>query len=602
MQLAAKFQSFSAFVKRVVKLAMPYFQSDQKWQARGLLLAIVLLNLATVYMAVQFNDWNGVFYDALQNKDEPVFWKQLTRFTYLAFGSIVIVVYKFYLTQVLEMRWRQWMTTYYLQRWLSNQTFYKLELTRFAKSAGTDLNTLNTDNPDQRISEDVNQFTTQTISLCMGLLNSVVTLVSFVGILWGLSGAFSFEMGGSSFTIPGYMLWAAVVYCLVGSVLTHYIGKSQISLNFFQQKYEADFRHHMVRVREYSEAIALDKGESVEKAQLDTRFTTVISNYLALIKAQKNLIWFTSFFGQAAIIFPFIVAAPRFFSGAIQLGQLMQISSAFGQVQNSLSWFVDSYSSLASWRATTDRLTSFDESMAKSEALLSTQTTVDAGSDTLSTNDLTLSLPNGKVLLAHAALTAQAGDAILLNGPSGSGKSTLFRAFAGIWPYSKGQIQMPENAMFIPQHPYFPNGSLRDALAYPEPATKYDDTALQTALTQALLPHLAERLDDHEAWGQMLSGGEQQRLAIARVLLKKPQWLFADEATSALDAEAENTLYKRLLAGVLLAKGAIISIAHRPSVAAFHNQTWTLEKTTTTDASDASSTAATYTVAATQRS
>ena len=602
MQLAAKFQSFSAFVKRVVKLAMPYFQSDQKWQARGLLLAIVLLNLATVYMAVQFNDWNGVFYDALQNKDEPVFWKQLTRFTYLAFGSIVIVVYKFYLTQVLEMRWRQWMTTYYLQRWLSNQTFYKLELTRFAKSAGTDLNTLNTDNPDQRISEDVNQFTTQTISLCMGLLNSVVTLVSFVGILWGLSGAFSFEMGGSSFTIPGYMLWAAVVYCLVGSVLTHYIGKSQISLNFFQQKYEADFRHHMVRVREYSEAIALDKGESVEKAQLDTRFTTVISNYLALIKAQKNLIWFTSFFGQAAIIFPFIVAAPRFFSGAIQLGQLMQISSAFGQVQNSLSWFVDSYSSLASWRATTDRLTSFDESMAKSEALLSTQTTVDAGSDTLSTNDLTLSLPNGKVLLAHAALTAQAGDAILLSGPSGSGKSTLFRAFAGIWPYSKGQIQMPENAMFIPQHPYFPNGSLRDALAYPEPATKYDDTALQTALTQALLPHLAERLDDHEAWGQMLSGGEQQRLAIARVLLKKPQWLFADEATSALDAEAENTLYKRLLAGVLLAKGAIISIAHRPSVAAFHNQTWTLKKTTTTDASDASSTAATYTVAATQRS
>ena len=604
MQLFAKFQSFNAFVKRVVKLAMPYFQSDQKWQACGLLLAIVLLNLATVYMAVQFNDWNGVFYDALQNKDEPVFWKQLTRFTYLAFGSIVIVVYKFYLTQVLEMRWRQWMTTYYLQRWLSNQTFYKLELTRFTTSVGAPLNTVNTvntDNPDQRISEDVNQFTTQTISLCMGLLNSVVTLVSFVGILWGLSGAFSFAVGSSSFTIPGYMLWAAVVYCLVGSVLTHYIGKSQISLNFFQQKYEADFRHHMVRVREYSEAIALDKGESVEKTQLDTRFTTVIGNYLALIKAQKNLIWFTSFFGQAAIIFPFIVAAPRFFSGAIQLGQLMQISIAFGQVQNSLSWFVDSYSGLASWRATTDRLTSFDESMAKSEALMATQTVSSVDSNNLSTTNLTLSLPNGKVLLADAALTAQAGDAILLNGPSGSGKSTLFRAFAGIWPFSKGQIQMPANAMFIPQRPYFPNGPLRDALAYPEPATKYDDAALQTALTDALLPQLANRLDDKEAWGQMLSGGEQQRLAIARVLLKKPQWIFADEATSALDVEAENKLYKRLLAGVLLAKGAIISIAHRPSVAAFHNQTWTFEKSTPADASN-DSTSAAYTVAATQRS
>ncbi len=601
MQLFAKFQSFNVFVKRVVKLAMPYFQSDQKWQARGLLLAIVLLNLATVYVAVLFNDWNGVFYDALQAKNETVFWQQMGVFSYLAFGGIVIAVYKFYLTQILEMRWRKWMTSYYLQRWLSNQTFYKLELTRFTKSDAADTNAINTDNPDQRISEDVNQFTTQTISLCMGLLNSVVTLVSFVGILWGLSGAYSFVLGGSSYAIPGYMLWAAVLYCLVGSVLTHYIGRSQISLNFFQQKYEADFRHHMVRVREYSESIALDKGESVEKTQLDTRFTTVISNYLALIKAQKNLIWFTSFFGQAAIIFPFIVAAPRFFSGAIQLGQLMQISSAFGQVQNSLSWFVDSYSGLASWRATTDRLTSFDESMAKSEALLSTQTMIDVSSNNLSTNDLTLSLPNGKVLLAHTTLTANAGDAILLNGPSGSGKSTLFRAFAGIWPFSKGQIQMPANVMFIPQHPYFPNGTLRDALAYPEPATKYDDAALQTALTDALLPQLANRLDDKEAWGQMLSGGEQQRLAIARVLLKKPQWIFADEATSALDVEAENTLYKRLIAGVLLAKGAIISIAHRPSVAAFHSTTWTLEKSASIiDADDLNS--ATYTIAATQRS
>jgi putative ATP-binding cassette transporter len=601
MQLFAKFQSFNAFVKRVIKLAMPYFQSDQKWQARGLLLAIVALNLATVYVAVKFNDWNGVFYDALQAKNETVFWQQMGVFSYLAFGGIVIAVYKFYLTQILEMRWRKWMTSYYLQRWLSNQTFYKLELTRFTKSEGVGTNAINTDNPDQRISEDVNQFTTQTISLCMGLLNSVVTLVSFVGILWGLSGAFSFTLGGSSYTIPGYMLWAAVIYCLVGSVLTHYIGRSQISLNFFQQKYEADFRHHMVRVREYSESIALDKGEGVEKTQLDTRFTTVISNYLALIKAQKNLIWFTSFFGQAAIIFPFIVAAPRFFSGAIQLGQLIQISSAFGKVQDSLSWFVDNYSSLASWRATTDRLTSFDESMAKSECLLSKQTLVDTDSNSLSTNDLTLSLPNGKVLLAHAALNAQAGDTILLSGPSGSGKSTLFRAFAGIWPFSKGQIHMPANAMFIPQHPYFPNGTLRDALAYPEPAAKYDDAALQTALTDALLPQLANRLDDKQAWGQMLSGGEQQRLAIARVLLKKPQWLFADEATSALGVEAENTLYKRLLAGVLLAKGAIISIAHRPSVAAFHNTTWTLEKSTTNSATDDSN-YATYTIATNQRS
>ncbi len=606
MQLIAKFKSFNAFVKRVVKLSMPYFNSEEKWKARGFLLAIVLLNLGTVFMAVQFNEWYKVFYDALEKRDQPVFWTQLGRFSYLAFGAIIIAVYKFYMTQLLEMRWRKWMTAHYLERWLTNQTFYKLELLRFAASANSETNT---DNPDQRISEDVNQFTSATVSLSMGLLNSVVTLLSFIGILWALSGAFSFSLGGSSYTIPGFMVWAAVVYCAVGSVLTHYIGRSQIKLNFFQQRYEADFRHHMVRVREYSESIALDKGEKVEATQLGNRFTTVLANYLKLLQAQKKLIWFTSFFGQAAVIFPFVVAAPRFFSGAIQLGELMQISSAFGQVQGSLSWFVDSYSGLASWRATTDRLTSFNDSMAASEALAGQQTeqqtTLGSDANTLTANDLTLSLPNGQVLLAHAALTAQAGDAILLNGPSGSGKSTLFRAFAGIWPFSKGHIHMPANAMFIPQHPYFPNGPLRDALAYPEPATKYDDAALQAALTDALLPQLANRLDDKEAWGQMLSGGEQQRLAIARVLLKKPQWIFADEATSALDAEAENTLYKRLLTCVLLAKGAIISIAHRPSVAAFHNQTWTLEKSTVIDVSNDSAAAAysvTYSTNATQQS
>ena len=613
MQVLAKLRSFGQFVKRVTKLSLPYFQSEEKWAARGFLLAIVLLNLAVVYMAVQFNDWNGVFYDALQNKNEKVFWEQMVRFSYLAFGSIIIAVYKFYLTQLLEIRWRKWMTTQYLTRWLTNQTFYKLELLRFANTVNQASNN-NPDNPDQRISEDVNQFTTSTVSLCMGLLNAMVTLVSFVGILWGLSGSFFFMLGGSTYSIPGYMVLVAVAYCLVGSVLTHYIGRSQINLNFFQQKYEADFRHHMVRVREYSESIALDKGEPVERSHLGARFSTLLTNYVALVKAQKNLIWFTSFFGQAAIIFPFVVAAPRFFSGAIALGQLMQISSAFGQVQGSLSWFVDSYSGLASWRATTDRLTSFDESMMASEALAQQSSNTEIGTtgrstastNQLSAHELTLSLPSGQVLLAHANLAAQAGDAILLSGPSGSGKSTLFRAFAGIWPFSKGQVHLPPNAMFIPQRPYFPNGSLRDALAYPEPATSYTDAMLQDALTQALLPQLTHRLDEEDAWGQILSGGEQQRLAIARVILKKPQWIFADEATSALDVDAENTLYKRLLVIVNIAKGAIISIAHRPSVAAFHNKVWQLEKASSNPADTRTDAAAAYTLSeselATQRS
>jgi putative ATP-binding cassette transporter len=574
MTLPEKLTAFKTFKTQAWALTKPYFQSDEKWKARGLLVAIIALNLGLVYMAVLFNEWNKLFYDALQDKNAAVFWTQLGRFTYLAFAFIIIAVYKFYLTQLLELRWRAWMTGHYLQRWLANHAFYKLELNRFALQANGDAR--NPDNPDQRIQEDINLFTSYTISLTMGLLNAVVTLLSFVGILWGLSGGFAFSFNGGQYNIPGFMVWMAVLYCAAGSILTHYIGRPQIKLNFQQQRVEADFRHHMVRVREYSESIALDRGEAVERKQLDARFSHVLGNYLALIKAQKNLIWFTSFFGQAAVVFPFVVAAPRFFSGAIQLGELMQISSAFGQVQGSLSWFVDSYSSLASWRATTDRLTSFEASF---KALAPVHTAqVATNSVALEAHDLTVALPDGVVLLAGTTLHAKPGDSVLLQGPSGSGKSTLFRTIAGIWPFASGTVNRPAQAMFIPQRPYFPNGPLRDALAYPETASTYSDDELRQALNDALLPQMAGQLDQADAWSQKLSGGEQQRLAIARVLLKKPRWVFADEATSALDEASENKVYKRLLALSQSAQGAIISIAHRPSVAAFHKQHWKLEK------------------------
>jgi putative ATP-binding cassette transporter len=570
MSFSTKLTGFWAFVRRVVKLSMPYFRSEEKWKARGLFVAIVALNLGSVYMAVLFNDWYRLFYDALQKYDQPVFWAQIGRFSYLAFTAIIIAVYRFYLTQLLEMHWRKWMTAHYLRRWLGGNAFYQMELARFTGATGA-----TPDNPDQRISEDVNSFTAQTIGLTMGVLNSVVTLASFVGILWSLSGAFAFTLGGTSYNIPGFMVWMAVLYCLVGSLITHYIGRSQIWLNFEQQRREADFRHHMVRVREYSEAIALDHGQAVEKSHLDTRFLSVLANYLALLKAQKNLIWFTSFFGQAAVVFPMIVAAPRYFSKAIQLGDLMQINSAFGRVQDALSWFVDSYSSLAAWRATTDRLTSFDDAI--SVASVNNQALQTTDAPALDTSGLTVALPTGAVLLADTKLHAQAGDRILLQGPSGSGKSTLFRTLAGIWPFARGHVARPQDAMFIPQHPYFPNGSLREALAYPEPAGSYTDDAMRQALVDALLPGLVAELDKFDAWGQKLSGGEQQRLAIARVLLKQPAWIFADEATSALDAQAEATLYRKLLALVDRTGGGMVSIAHRPSVAEFHTKRWELQ-------------------------
>jgi vitamin B12/bleomycin/antimicrobial peptide transport system ATP-binding/permease protein len=575
MRLREKLLAFKTFTGKVVRLSAPYFRSDEKWKARGLLAAIVTLNLLGVYLLVLYNDWYRVFYNALEKRDQPVFWEQLFRFTWIAFAMIILAVYKFYLTQLLEVRWRAWMTENYLQRWLDQQVFYKMELARFSGTAQA-----TPDNPDQRIQEDLNLFTTYTISLSMGLLNAVVTLVSFVGILWGLSGGFTFSAGGSSYEIPGFMVWMAVLYCVAGSVITHFIGRPQIRLNFMQQRYEADFRHRLVRVREYSESIALDKGAKVERGQLSLRFSDVLSNYLTLLKAQKNLTWFTSFFGQAAVVFPFIVAAPRFFSGAIQLGELMQIGTAFGRVQDSLSWFVDNYSNLASWRATTDRLTSFEDAIAAQsrEAGARHATT---GAQGIETRDLELALPTGDVLLSGLSLRTEPGDRVLVQGPSGSGKSTLFRAFSGIWPFAKGTVAQPaefeKDAMFIPQRPYFPQGKLRDALAYPEPATQYTDAALKEALKDALLPKLAQRLDDEDAWSQKLSGGEQQRLAIARVLLKKPRWIFADEATSALDESAEKTVYDRLMALAQQRDGALVSIAHRSGLASFHNRTWMLK-------------------------
>ncbi len=571
--MTATSTSMLSTLRRIGALAAPYFRSEEKWKARGLLAAIVALNLGVVYMLVLNNQWYARFYDALQNKDQAVFWREIVYFCWIAAAYIVIAILKFYLTQLLQLRWRAWMTRSYLGRWMADRTFYRLELARYGHKEGNE----SPDNPDQRIQEDMQLFTDYTMTLSMGLLNAVVTLVSFIGILWGLSGTVGLTLFGTDYTVPGSMVWIALAYCAAGTVITHYIGRPLIGLNFQQQRYEADFRHHLVRVREYSEAIALDRGERVEHGQLELRFGSVLKNYFRLINKQKNLVAFTASFGQASVIFAFIVQAPRFFSGAIQLGQLMQVNSAFGRVQDSLSWFVENYDRVAVWRATADRLTSFEAAMrAHAGAASALDRSPFDRSAGLAAANLRLALPDGAPLLEGATLSVKPGDTVLLQGPSGSGKSTLFRAFAGIWPFANGELSMPDDAMFIPQRPYVPNGRLRDALAYPQTASDYTDAQLVQALEDALLPDLAGRLDDSDAWTQKLSGGEQQRLAIARVLLKKPAWLFADEATSALDPAAEETLYKRLAEGVRSAGGAMVSIAHRASVGAFHDRRWTL--------------------------
>ena len=558
-----------SFPKRVWRLTYPYWQSEEKIRAWGLLLLILVLNLGGVYILYRLNQWNQAFYDSLEQKNAKAFWEQIWVFCIIAACWVVVAVYKAYVAQVLQMRWRNWLNRNFLERWLKNKTYYRMELARNE-----------TDNPDQRIAEDLNKYTRGTIALAVGLLNATVTLVTFVGVLWGLSGALKFNFLGSTITIPGYMVWGCILYALAGSVITHLIGRKLIKLNFYQQRYEADFRFDLVRLRESSEEVALYQGEPSESKHLLGRFDVLLENFWKLIKANKRLGWFTFSFGQAAVIFPFFLAGSRYFSGEISLGVLMQIGSAFGRVQDALSWFVDNYSdvnndsSLVSWRATADRLLQFQAAMDRAELQGSgVQIEAQASDDqALHVNDLSLALPNGQALLNAARLSIQPGEKVLLSGASGSGKSTLFRAIAGIWPFGRGRVSRPDakRTLFLPQKPYLPIGALRDTVSYPSKPGEFSDAQIVDALRACKLEGLVTRLDEQQHWGQLLSPGEQQRLAFARALLHKPDWLFMDEATSALDEATEKEMYRLL--NEQLPNSTFVSIAHRPNVAAFHTR------------------------------
>ena len=558
-----------SFPGKVWQLAKPYWNSDERWQARGLLAVIVAFTLALVYMAVQFNTWNREFYNALEQKNYADFQALLLYFCFLAAVYIALAVYKLYLTQMLQMRWRIWLTRLYLGEWLEKQVYYRLELA----SRGTD-------NPDQRIAEDLRQFTSGTLSLSLGVLSSVVTLISFIAILWSVSGPLSFMLGSAAITIPGYMVWAAVAYALVASVLTHYVARPLIGLNFQQERFEADFRFNLVRLRENAEGVALYRGEAPERGNLLARVEKIRANWWQLMRYTKRFTGFSAGYGQIALIFPFLVGAPRYFSGAITLGGLMQIANAFGEVQGALSWFVNNYDILASWRASIDRLLTFHN------ALEQAGTEADqpggivlarAPQAAFSAARLDLALPNGKLILAQQDFSIEPGERVLVTGPSGSGKSTLFRALAGIWPYGKGKVTIPEHAklLFLPQKPYIPIASLRDAVSYPALPGQFGDAAIREAIVACKLEHLADRLDETQNWSLTLSLGEQQRLALARALLHQPDWLFLDEATASLDETNEAHLYGLLRQR--LPNTAIVSIAHRPTVAAHHDRRYVLE-------------------------
>ena len=548
--------------RAVWDLVKPYWSSEEKWQARGLLATVVVLALGMVYLDVLFNDWNRDFYNALENKDYAAFRAQLWRFSYLAFIYVAVAIYRVYLLQALEMRWRAWMTRQYLDQWLENQAYYRIEQSRSA------------DNPDQRISEDLNYLTNGSLTLSLGLLSSVVTLVSFLGILWSVSGPLSFMLNGQQMSIPGYMVWFAIAYAGVGSAIVWWIGKPLVSQNFFQQRFEADFRFGLVRIREYAEAVALYRGETREHEQLGTRFVRIRENWWAIMRTTKRLNIASNFYAQFAIIFPFLVGAPRYFSGALKLGGLMQISSAFGHAQEALSWFINAFPELASWKASVNRLAGFHAAVTAARSQKSGIAVTRNNVGAILLDDVTLQLPSGLALTRQLSADIHLGQRILVSGPSGCGKSTLFRAIAGIWPYGGGSIEIPNNAsvFFLPQKPYLPIATLRAAVAYPAPETAYKDMAIRHLLEICSLPQLADKLDETDNWSQRLSPGEQQRLGFVRVLLARPQMVFLDEATSALDPEMEELLYQLVLKE--LPEATLVSIAHRDVVAKYHQIHW----------------------------
>jgi putative ATP-binding cassette transporter len=552
----------------VWRIAAPYFRSEDKWMARGLLAAVVVIELAVVGLSVLFNRWNNVFYNALQEKNYDVFTYQIGYFCVLATIYIALKVYQLYLNQWLQIRWRRWMTDHYLGGWLSDANHYRMQLQGDAA-----------DNPDQRIAEDTQLFIDRTLTLGIGLLSSAVTLGSFVFILWGLSADAPLHLFGRDIAIPGYLVWGALIYAVFGTALTHLIGWPLVGLNFQQQQFEADFRFNLVRARENAEQIALLRGEGVERSRLSSRFQRVVENWLGIMQRTKKLTAFTASYSQASIIFPYILVAPAYFADKVQLGGMMQTASAFSSVQDALSFFISAYRTLAEWQSVVARLDGFEASIAGATALAKDADIVQAapaGDGAIELEKLLVNLPNGAPLVSADGFRFRGNERTLVTGPSGSGKSTLFRAIAGIWPFATGTIDIPAKAtlMMLPQRPYFPVGSLHGAVAYPASATAFSPQRLAEVVIAVGLPQLTSRLDEEAHWNRMLSLGEQQRLGLARALLHAPQYLFLDEATASLDEPSEAALY-RLIEEKLPAT-TIVSIGHRSTLEAFHQRNVTL--------------------------
>jgi len=544
------------------RLMSSYWHSQEKWKARGLLAGVIALTLGQVYMLVLLNGWNNDFYNALQQRAFESFWPLIGQFAGFAFLHIIFAVYAIYVRQILEIKWRNWMTDKYLDRWLGHQTYYRLQV------AGQD----DMDNPDQRIADDVNSFVNLTLGLFVGVLKQATSLVAFVVILWNLSGSLDIPLGDTVLSVPGYMVFVTLIYSVVGTWLAHKVGRKLIRLNYDQQRFEADFRFSMVRVRENSESVAFYGGEKPELQNFRERFALVIGNFWGLMKRTKLLNFYVNGYAQIAIIVPVLMCAPQYFSGTMQLGGFMQTISAFGRVQDALSYFVESYDSIAQYVAVIRRLGGFAGHMEEAEALTSSFDFTRNTSNALQLWQMDIALPDGRQLAEKLSIAVPAGKRLLISGGSGAGKSTLLRAIAGIWPYGTGEISLPTGwrTMFLPQRPYLPLGSLRRAIYYPQPVPENTDDNLSGLLEHFGLQKLAGQLDAVDDWSRILSLGEQQRLAFIRILLLRPDIVFLDESTSALDEPREAQAYEIL--HQMLPQMAVVSVGHRSSLLNCHDK------------------------------
>ena len=547
------------------RLSVPYYRSEDRWPGRFLLGAVVAIELSVVAINVALSYWYNAFYTTLQDRNWDSFVKDVLVFCALASVFTVLVVYQNYLNLWLQIRWRRWMTQTYLRQWLNTANHYRMQM--LGDSA---------DNPDQRIAEDLQMFVQNTLSIGLGLINSVVSMFSFVVILWTLSEKAPLHLFGVNISIPGYLVWAALIYAVIGTILTHLIGWRLIPLNFKQQRFEADFRFNLVRTRENSEQIAALHGEAAERERLTDRFANVVTNWIAIMKRQKKLTFFTQSFSQAATIFPYLMAGPAYFAGLMQLGDLMQTATAFNSVQTALSYFVTTYQSIAQYQAVVQRLNGFENAIEAGRAAALTPPVIEVSpaddAKAFTIDQLHVRLPNNQALVDAEHLTLSPGERVLVTGPSGAGKSTLLRAVTGIWPFGSGRVSVPKDAkvMLLPQRPYFPVTTLAAALSYPARIGTFEPARLSEVLTAVGLPQWSTRIDEEAHWNRMLSVGEQQRLAVARALLQEPDYLFLDESTASLDEPSEAMLYR--LMQERLKTTTIVSIGHRSTLGAFHRR------------------------------